>query len=65
MVGADGFFTGLPSVCRIGSLLMRALTAAVFSFLVVHGSSDNATKKLALDLTVRELGYRPVVDTFA
>ena len=46
-------------------LLTAALTATVTGFVVAHGVSDNAAKRLSLERTRRDLGYQPVDDAFA
>jgi uronate dehydrogenase len=45
-------------------LLRLALTRPVDGFLVVHGVSDNAVKRLAIGATRAALGYQPVDDAF-
>lgn len=46
-------------------LLERSLTRAGPRFLVAHGVSNNATKRLSLRMTTATLGYSPVDDAFA
>lgn len=45
-------------------LLTLALTAPVDGYVVAHGVSDNAVKRLAVDATRRSLGYHPRDDAF-
>lgn len=46
-------------------LLRLALVRPVSGYVVAHGVSDNAVKRLALDATTATLGYRPRDDAFA
>jgi uronate dehydrogenase len=46
-------------------VLTLAATAPVDGYVVAHGVSDNAVKRLAVDATRRSLGYRPRDDAFA
>lgn len=46
-------------------LLRLALVRPSSGYLVAHGVSDNAVKRLALEATTATLGYRPRDDAFA
>ena len=46
-------------------LLRLALLRPSSGYLVAHGVSDNAVKRLAIDATTLTLGYRPRDDAFA
>ncbi len=45
-------------------LLRLALVGSTSGYLVAHGVSDNAVKRLAIDATTQALGYRPEDDAF-
>lgn len=46
-------------------LLSLALARPSIGYLVAHGVSDNAVKRLAIDATITTLAYRPQDDAFA
>lgn len=57
--------TAWLSPADANQLLRLALTGQVDGFLLAHGVSDNAVKRMGVRATSAALGYAPVSDAFA